>query len=100
MDFEEGLEQIKRLYERQGYEVILHPRPEDLPPFAKNFRVEMVAKRGAGGVLVSAKNTPDDLADATDLPRYAEVTAAQPGWRFDFGVLQEGGGAREARGVL
>jgi hypothetical protein len=34
------------------------------------------------------------------MPRYAEITSAQPGWQFDFAILEsEEPSARELRGA-
>jgi hypothetical protein len=80
--------------------VVLRPKAGDLPPFAKHFNVDIVAKRGGEGVLVQVKKDREDLAADPDTPRYAETTSAQPGWRFDFAILQpENVMAREVRGA-
>src|SRR5262249_13924890 len=88
MDFERELKRVASVYTDQGYQVVIHPRPEDLPPFARDFTVEIVGRRGAEGVLVAVKKDRAEMAADTDLPRYAEVIAAQPGWRFDFAILE------------
>jgi hypothetical protein len=74
-------------YRAQGYEVVVRPGPEDLPAFAKDFQVEILARRDDGGVLASAKKSASDLEADPNVPRYAEVTNQQPGWRFDLFVL-------------
>src|SRR5262249_3417253 len=97
------LQEIKRLadvYQGQGYDVTVRPSVDQLPDFAKEFQVEILARRGAEGVLVSVKRNRDELAADRELPRYAEVTGAQPGWRFDLAVLEaENPKARELRGA-
>jgi hypothetical protein len=75
-------------YVGQGYQVVVRPTLADLPAFAQSFRVELVGRRGAGGVLVSVKRNRDELAADPDVQRYAELTAAEPGWRFDLAVLE------------
>ncbi len=67
---------------------MVRPSPDDLPSFAKDFKVEFLAKRGDGSVLVSAKKSQSDLEADRELPRYAETTAKEPGWRFDLIVLE------------
>src|SRR5436309_2280439 len=100
MDFEQGLKRLAERYSGQGYQVTVRPRPEDLPTFAKDFEVEIVARRAAEGVLVSVKKNRLEMAADKDMPRYAEVTGAQPGWRYDFAILEpEPPGARELRGA-
>jgi len=88
MDFDRELKRVAGVYTDQGYQVVIHPRPEDLPPFARDFTVEIVGRRGAEGVLVAVKKDRAEMAADGDLPRYAEVIAAQPGWRFDFAILE------------
>src|SRR5262249_11682890 len=42
----------------------------------------------------------EEMAADTGMPRYAEVTGAQPGWRYDFIILEpESPMAREVRGA-
>jgi hypothetical protein len=80
--------------------VAVRPKAEDLPPFAKDFKVEIVGKRGPDGVLVAVKKDRDQLAADANMPRYAEITGAQSGWRFDFVILEaENSIAREVRGA-
>jgi uncharacterized protein YutE (UPF0331/DUF86 family) len=76
------------LYRKQGYEVVGNPVPEDLPAFAAEFHVEAVARRGAEGVLIAIKRDRASFESDTNLQHYAEVTNQQPGWRFDFVVLE------------
>jgi REase_AHJR-like len=46
MDFENDLKRLADGYWAEGYSVILRPGPNDLPPFAKDFKVEIVASAG------------------------------------------------------
>src|SRR5437588_10694449 len=99
MDFEQELRRVAGVYAGQGYQVVVRPGPDDLPPFAKDFKLELVGKRGVEGVLVAVKKNREELADDANLPRYAEITSGQPGWRVDFAILgAEEPGAREVRG--
>jgi hypothetical protein len=99
MDFEQELKRVAGLYSTQGYHVVQHPGPQDLPDFARDFKVEIVGRRGDGGVLVSVKKNRQEMEADGDMPRYAEITSGQPGWRYDFAILEaEEPGAREARG--
>ncbi len=87
MNIEQQLSHVADSYRAQGYQVVVRPGPQDLPAFAKDFKVEILAERDGGGVLVSAKKNAVDLEGDPNLPRYAEVTSQQPGWRFDLFVL-------------
>jgi uncharacterized protein YutE (UPF0331/DUF86 family) len=100
MDFEQELKQVAALYSSQGYQVVQNPGPKDLPDFAKDFKVEIVGRRGDRGVLVSVKKNRQTMAADKDMPRYAEITTGHPSWRYDFAILEaEEPGAREARGA-
>ena len=88
MDFEQELKRVADTYTRQGYQVTTRPDPPDLPAFARDFKVEIVGKRGTEGVLVAVKRDRDEAASDSNLTRYAETTGLQKGWRFDFAVLE------------
>ena len=88
MDFDRQLAQVADTYRDQGYSVTLRPSPDELPPFARDFRVEILARRGAESVLCAVRKDRDALAADGDMQRYAEITGAQPGWRFDFAVVE------------
>lgn len=88
MNFDKELERLAGLYTSQGYQVIIRPKPEDLPPFARDFEIEIVARRVATGVLVTVKKDRIQFAADPNIPRYAEVTGSQPGWRYDFALLE------------
>src|SRR5437667_4705523 len=88
MDIDQRLNHIADTYRAQGYKVVVRPGPGDLPDFAKDFKVEIVARRDDGGVLASAKKTQSDLETDRNIPRYVEITENNPGWRFDLFVLE------------
>ncbi len=87
MDYEKDLEQIAKLYEDEGYVSLTHPETDQLPEFASGFGVDILATRGKERVLVGVKRDRADLAADPDAPRLAEITNAQPGWRYDLIVL-------------
>jgi len=100
MDTEQELKRVADLYSAKGYDVKIRPKADELPPFAKDFHVEIAARRGSEGVLIAVKKTRDDIAADPDISRYAEITGAQPGWRFDFIVLEaEEPRLRDVRGA-
>ncbi|HEX7375903.1 MAG TPA: hypothetical protein VF278_02265 [Pirellulales bacterium] len=84
---EQQLNQLAEKYGNQGYTVIVQPGPDQLPGFARDFQVELLACRKDGNVLVTAKANQADMAADANLPRYAEVIERQPGWRYDLYVL-------------
>ena len=100
MNFDQELTKLAAVYEGLGYKVIVRPGPEHLPPFAKDFKVEILARRADDGVLVSVKKNRQQMEADKDMPRYAEIASEHPGWRYDFAILEaEEPGAREMRGA-
>ena len=99
MTTEERLNQVVDRYREQGYDVVLNPGPDDLPPFAKDFKVEILASRPDGNVLASAKASSSEFERDLNLPRYAELIQNQPGWRYDVFVLGPPSATPESRDV-
>ena len=67
--------------------MVVNPGPEDLPSFAKDFKVEILASRPDGNVLASATGSTSEFERDPNLSRYAEVIENQQGWRYDVFVL-------------
>src|SRR5579883_686575 len=100
MDFGKELDRLAALYKSKGYEVIVRPGPGELPPFANDFKVEILGRRGAEGVLVAVKKNREEMAADKELARYADVTRKQTDWRFDFAILEgEEPRARDIKGA-
>lgn len=100
MDIDHELDRVANLYRAQGYEITVLPGPDQLPSFARDFSVEIVGHENNEGVLVAVRKNRDALASDENMQRYAEVIGNQPGWRFDFAILEaENPNAREVRGA-
>lgn len=98
MDIEQRLSYVADRYRSLGFTVVRRPGPDDLPPFAKDFKVEIVATGADGNVLASVKGSPAELEADSAVSNYAEITEKQPGWRYDILVLSPDGGLpREKR---
>jgi hypothetical protein len=96
MSLDANLERLAAQYRAEGYEVAVRPATDLLPPFAADFAPDLLATRGNERVLVRVKRDRAELeADATTA-RQAELTNAQPGWRYDVVVL---GPNRPSRGA-
>jgi hypothetical protein len=100
MESDKEFDSVVQSYMRQGYNVEVHPQGESLPAFAKDFGVDLVARRGDESVLISVKKNRAAVANDPEVRRYAELTEKQPGWRFDLAILEgqerdEFQGARE-----
>src|SRR5581483_12264782 len=87
MTNEDRLNRLAERYRSLGFQVVLRPGPDDLPPFAKDFKVEMVATKPDGDALVVAKKSPSELQLDQNVRRYSEITSQNPGWRLDLYVL-------------
>jgi uncharacterized protein YutE (UPF0331/DUF86 family) len=87
MTFEERLGQVADRYRSLGFKVVVHPSPDELPVFAKNFKVEIVATSETGNVLTVAKASPSELQADKDVTKYAEITSKERAWRMDVLVL-------------
>ncbi len=89
MNAETEFERVVEEYRDEGYIVVPHPGADLLPPFALDFGVDILAERGDERVLVQVKRDRADLQADPNASRRAEVTNAQPGWRYDLVVLRE-----------
>jgi hypothetical protein len=87
MNIEQQLNTVADGYRARGYHVVVRPGSDDLPPFAKDFQLEILATGEDGNALASVKASPAQLEADPNVVRYAEVIEKQPGWRFDLFVL-------------
>jgi hypothetical protein len=87
MDFEKELEGIANQYRDEGYAVVHHPNPGQLPAFAADFGVELLASRGKEHVLVQVKPNRAAVEADPNIPARAGLTNAQPGWQYDLVIL-------------
>jgi REase_AHJR-like len=85
---EDTHERIAKPYRDEGYEVIVRPREDQVPPFAVGFPLDLIATRGTEGVIVVIKRNRIDLSRDPAVLRLAEAVDAQPGWRLDVVVLE------------
>jgi hypothetical protein len=87
MDFEQELARVAQQDRGEGYAVTLRPKSDQLPAFAWGFRVDILARRADGNVLVRVVRNRSDLEANGDVAHEAEATNQQPGWGYDFIVL-------------
>jgi len=95
MEFEKELQGLAQRYRSEGYHVIVHPQAEQLPPFAKDFGVDILATRGDERTLVQVKQDRADLEADPKVAIEAGITNAQPGWQYDLVVLTKDDPARK-----
>jgi uncharacterized protein YutE (UPF0331/DUF86 family) len=74
-------------YRNKGYEVLLHPNPEELPDFLRSYRPDMIVCRGEEAVVIEVKSRSSLSSSATQYLRsLAQVVEQHPGWRFELVV--------------
>src|SRR5688572_20879963 len=87
MSEKELLDQVVARYRSEGYDVRVHPRAEELPEFLSGVSVDLLARNDRESVVVEVKRR-DELYD---IPSWAELVRATPGWRFDLVVVPMNG---------
>jgi len=81
----ERLLQLAEEYRNQGYEVYFHPSLEDLPNFLKNYRPDMIARRGNEAVIIEVKSRRSLSSSSRQyLQNLAQSVEQHPGWRFEL----------------
>ncbi|MBW4673853.1 MAG: hypothetical protein KME52_07460 [Desmonostoc geniculatum HA4340-LM1] len=80
----ERLLKLAEEYRQKGYEVFFHPNPQDLPDFLKNYRPDMIVRRGEENVVIEVKSRSSLNSYNQDLRNLAQAVEKHPGWRFEF----------------
>jgi uncharacterized protein YutE (UPF0331/DUF86 family) len=80
----ERLIRLAEEYRGRGYEISFHPNPEDLPDFLKNYRPDMIARRGDEAVVIEVKSRSSLNSSTQYLRNLAQVVEQYPGWRFEL----------------
>lgn len=84
----EQLLKLAENYRQKGYEIFLHPNLEDLPDFLKNYRPDLIVRRGEESVVIEVKSRAS-LNSYSDqyLQNLAQAVEKHPGWRFEFVMI-------------
>jgi len=81
----EKLVKLAEEYRNQGYEVAFHPNSEDMPSFLKNYRPDMIVRRGDESVVVEVKSRSSLNSFPSEyLSGLAKVIEQNQGWRLDL----------------
>ncbi|WP_088894294.1 hypothetical protein [Leptolyngbya ohadii] len=81
----ERLLQLAEEYRDKGYEVSFHPNPEDLPDFLRNYRPDMIVRRGDEAVIIEVKSRRSlNSSSRQYLQNLAQSVEQHPGWRFEL----------------
>jgi hypothetical protein len=99
-DLHDGaIQSLARRYREEGYDVIVEPRVDDLPPPFQSFRPDLLARRGTEGVIAEVKRRrPASRERWAEVERMAEAARNLPGWRFDLMVIDDNTEGPEAEG--
>ena len=99
----ERLLKLAQEYRAQGYEVSLHPSLEDLPNFLKNYRPDMIVRRGDEAMIVEVKSRSSLNSSSSQYLRIlAQAIEQHPGWRFELVMInpEDASYSPEAEGSL
>jgi hypothetical protein len=78
---------LAREYEKQGYQVLRYPSPEQLPEPLQGFSIALIAKGSDETIVVDVRSRPNlTLNGPADLRRLAEKVEELPGWRLNLVV--------------
>lgn len=81
----ERLLKLAEDYRDKGYEILFHPNPDDLPNFLKNYRPDMIVRRGDEAVVIEVKSRSSlNSSSSQYLRNLAQVIDQHPGWRFEL----------------
>ncbi|KJH73530.1 hypothetical protein [Aliterella atlantica] len=81
----ERLLQLAEEYRDKGYEISFHPNPEDLPDFLRNYRPDMIVRRGDEAAIIEVKSRRSlNSSSRQYLQNLAQSVEQHPGWRFEL----------------
>jgi Holliday junction resolvase len=78
-------EQVARRLVREGYDVVVEPGPDLLPPDLARFRPDILARRGEEKLIVEIK-ARSDRPSGSQIQELARLVRAKPGWHFELVV--------------
>jgi hypothetical protein len=77
--------EVAREYRQRGYDVVIEPKPEQLPDFLKPFRLDLIARNNTETVVVEIRSQTS-LVEVPQLDAVAQALHNRPGWRFELVV--------------
>lgn len=81
----EQLLQLAEEYRAKGYKVLFHPNLEDLPDFLKNYRPDMIVRRGDEAVIIEVKSRSSfNFSSNQHFRNLAQVIEQHPGWKLEL----------------
>ena len=85
---DEKIHSLAQQYMREGFNVRIEPREEDLPFQLNHYRPDLIATKEDAGIIVEVKTS----AARTQVERFqaiAEEVGKHPGWRFLLVTLDD-----------
>ena len=76
---------LAREYRQQGYEVIINPPPEKLPPVLADCSLDLIAINGKKVVAAEVRTKENlTLNGSEDLRRISQSVEKLPDWEFEL----------------
>lgn len=79
----ERLLELAEEYRKKGYEVLMPPKPEELPDFLRGYSPDMIVRRGEEAIVIEVKSRTS-IASAQYLQGLAQAVEEHPGWRVEL----------------
>lgn len=99
LDLHEGaVLSLASRYRKEGYDVVVEPGPDELPPALRAFRPDLLARRGSEGVIAEIKRRPASRDRWAEVERMAEAARSLPGWRFELMLIDDPAEGPQAAG--
>ncbi len=73
------LNKVAKKYRDEGFQVLVAPRPEELPAFLRGQDVDLIGRKESQSVAVQVKRRNE----LRDVPAFAAVVNTEPGWSLD-----------------
>ena len=70
-------------YEEKGYQVVIEPNPESLPPFLKEYHPDLIARNGKDNVVVEVMSFAT-VVNSDKLSELAQAIQETPEWRLEL----------------
>ncbi len=85
---QETFEKVAQRYRDEGYQVVIEPHGDLIPPFIAGYQPDLIGTRGNEVVIVEIKVNRMDLAGDHQIAALAETVNSRPGWRLDLVVME------------
>lgn len=77
------IRQVAKDYEKNGYNVIIEPRGNDIPTFIQNYEPDIIATNEKETVIIEIKSR-DDLKTIEMFKDIADIVNKKEKWRFEL----------------